>query len=485
MQKDDFTYAKGKMLIAALRFCIIAVCISAFIPALNPAQLTVLVNRNSSLFTNAISYSSVASSSVSIRALLEGWVEQSTLTTLYAGALVSGLAVLLLGAAFCVSLGNLKMQRLGLIFSFCAILIGVTGITVLRLTYNMLAASPVPERIEAVLPLGIPFYYTLFALILLFVVAAWIKLPKPAVGESYEIAPKYRLLLMFMPFLVLVLLFAYLPLWGWRYAFFDYRPGFELSMDDWVGLKWLRYLFDNPATRNDITRVLKNTLAMSGLGLATAWLPMAFAIFLSEIRINKFKRGVQTLTTIPNFISWVLVYSVAFAIFSTEGFLNWLLISLGIIESGTNYLMSGSNIWVKMWLWGTWKGLGWGAIIYIAAISGIDQQLYEAATVDGAGRFKRMWYVTVPGLMSTFFVLLLLGIAGVLSNGMDQYLVFYNPRNRETIEVLDLYVYHLALAQGDNIPLATLLGMSKSLISVLLLMVANRASKFLRGESIV
>lgn len=474
-----------KMLINAFRVSIIAVCISAFIPAFNPARLTVLISRNASLFTNATSYSSVGSGSVSIRALLEGWVEQSALTTLYVGALVSGLAVLLLGAAFCVSLGNLKMQRLGLVFSFCAVLIGVTGITFLRLTYNMLAASPRPERIEAAVPLGITLYYALFAVTLVFTFAAWIKLPKPTAGEKYEIAAKYRLLLMFLPFLVLVLLFAYMPLWGWRYAFFDYRPGIALSWDDWVGLKWLRYLFDNPATRADIVRVLKNTLAMSGIGLATAWLPMTFAIFLSEIRSRKFKLGVQTLTTVPNFISWVLVYSVAFAIFSTEGFLNWMLINLGVIETGTNFLMSGSNIWIKMWLWNTWKSLGWGAIVYIAAISGIDQQLYEAATVDGAGRFKRMWHITVPGLMSTFFVLLLLSIAGILSNGMDQYLVFYNPRNRETIEVLDLYVYHLGLAQGDNIPLATLIGMLKSIISVSLLLVANRASKLLRGESIV
>jgi putative aldouronate transport system permease protein len=226
---------------------------------------------------------------------------------------------------------------------------------------------------------------------------------------------------------------------------------------------------------------------MSGLGLAFSWLPMAFAIFLSELTSKRTKRIVQTFTTIPNFISWVLVYSVAFAIFSTEGFLNWMLVNLGIMGEGVNHLMDSSNIWLKMWAWGTWKGLGFSAIIYIASISGIDPQLYEAATVDGAGRFKKMWHVTVPGLMSTFFVLLLLSISNILSNGMEQYLVFRNPANRSTIEVLDLYVYRLGLGSGSdsNYSLATLIGMLKSLISITLLFAANKASKWLRGESIV
>ncbi|HOB20735.1 MAG TPA: ABC transporter permease subunit [Candidatus Atribacteria bacterium] len=299
--------------------------------------------------------------------------------------------------------------------------------------------------------------------------------------------PKYKLFLMILPFVILCFAFAYLPLWGWRYALFDYKPGRELTWDRFVGLKWFTFLFQNPATRADIARVLRNTLVMSGLGLAFSWLPMAFAIFLAEIRSSKVSRVVQTCTTIPNFISWVLVYSFAFALFSTEGFVNSLLINMGIIKEGVNYLMSGEHIWLKMWAWGTWKGLGWSAIIYIAGISGIDIQLYEAATIDGAGRFKRMWYITVPGLLPTFFVLLLLSVAGILSNGMEQYFVFKNSANKQTIEVLDLYVYILGLGSGGsgNIPLATAVGMMKSLISITLLFAANWASKLIRGESIV
>jgi len=226
---------------------------------------------------------------------------------------------------------------------------------------------------------------------------------------------------------------------------------------------------------------------MSGLGIATSWCPMAFAIFLCEIKNMKFRRVIQTFTTIPNFISWVMVYAIAFAIFSTDGFINTFLSATGSLaagQTGVNYLMGNSAIWLKMLLWGMWKGIGWSAIIYIAGISGIDQQLYEAATVDGAGRFARMWHVTVPGLMPTYFVMLLMSIANILSNGMDQYLVFENTQNKATIEVLDLYVYYLGIGNG-NIPLSTVVGMVKSLVSVILLFVANRISKSIRGESIV
>ena len=141
-------------------------------------------------------------------------------------------------------------------------------------------------------------------------------------------------------------------------------------------------------------------------------------------------------------------------------------------------------MWLKMWLWGTWKGLGWGAIVYISSITGIDPTLYEAATVDGAGRFRQMWNVTVPQLSSTFFVMLLMSIANVLSNGMEQYLVFSNAMNRQSIEVLDLYVYNLGIVNGQ-IPLSTMVGMCKSIISVALLFIANTASKKIRGESII
>ena len=154
------------------------------------------------------------------------------------------------------------------------------------------------------------------------------------------------------------------------------------------------------------------------------------------------------------------------------------------MSEGKNFLLGSDHVWLKMFAWNLWKTLGWNAIIYIAAISGIDQQLYEAATVDGAGRFQKMWNITVPSLMPTFCVLLLLAIAGILNNGLDQYLVFENTDNSQLISVLDLYVYKLGIDKGI-IPLSTVVGMAKSIISVSLLFVANKISKAVRGESIV
>ena len=279
-------------------------------------------------------------------------------------------------------------------------------------------------------------------------------------------------------------MFSYLPLWGWRYAFFDYKAGGELTMDNFVGLYWFTYLFENPATRADFFRVLKNTLGMSALGIATSWLPMAFAILLTQIPNMRFRRIVQNFTTVPNFLGWTIIYAVALAIFATDGFINNFLNNILGISANTNYLMSNSHMWIKMLLWGLWKGLGWNAIIYISSITGIDPTLYEAAEVDGANRFQKMWNVTVPSLMPTFFVLLLMSIANILSNGMEQYLVFSNSMNASSLEVLDLYVYNLGIGNGQ-IPMSTAIGMFKSVISVTLLFAANTASKKLRGESII
>ncbi|MDE5742370.1 MAG: ABC transporter permease subunit [Oscillospiraceae bacterium] len=296
--------------------------------------------------------------------------------------------------------------------------------------------------------------------------------------------PRFKLFLMMLPAIALAFVFSYLPLYGWRYAFFDYNSGETLTMEKFVGFKWFTQLFQNAATRKDMVTVLKNTLGMSGLGILTSWIPMAFAIFLSEIKNQHFRRFVQTFTTIPNFISWVLVYAIAIALFSTDGFINTMINSMSDANVTTNYLMSNSHSWLKMLAWGTWKGVGWSAIIYIASISGIDQGLYEAATVDGAGRFAKMWHITVPELIPTYCVLLLMSIANILSNGMEQYMVFSNPMNRESLQVLDLYVYNLGIDKG-LIPLSTVIGMVKSVVSVTLLFAANGVSKAVRGESIV
>jgi len=211
---------------------------------------------------------------------------------------------------------------------------------------------------------------------------------------------------------------------------------------------------------------------------------MIFAIFLNEIRAVRFRKAVQTLTTLPNFISWVLVYSIAFAMFTSEGMVNGLLRQLGAIDSPILFLQDSSHVWLTMWMWITWKSLGWSAIMYIAAITSIDESLYEAAYVDGATRMQVIWHVTLPSLLPTYFVLLVLQVANFLNNGLEQYFVFQNAFNKEYIQVLDLYVYNLAIG-GGSYSVSVAISMMKSLISVALLFSVNQLSKWLRGEGVV
>lgn len=305
-----------------------------------------------------------------------------------------------------------------------------------------------------------------------------------------ELPKKYKLFLMMLPFLLAVFLFSYLPLYGWSYAFFNYKFGLPMDQQEFVGFKWFTEMFTNQANRENIIRVLKNTFGMSGLNLLTSWMPMVFAIFLNEITRTRFKKFVQIFTTLPNFISWALVFSFAMCMFAADtGIYSKFMMAVGLNDPNnpTVWLNSPDHIWIKMWGWSTWKGLGWGAIMYLAAISGIDQELYEAADVDGANRWHKMRYITLPGLLPTFFVLLMLSISNILNNGMEQYLVFQNPMNRQTIEVLDLYVYNITIASGGTAlySYATAIGILKTLVSVTLLFTANFASKKLRGESIM
>jgi len=290
--------------------------------------------------------------------------------------------------------------------------------------------------------------------------------------------------LLVLPFLFLSFMFSYFPLHGWLYALYDYRAPLKLSQCQFVGLKWFATLFSNPTQVSQLLIVMRNTFAMSLLGILTSFLPVLFAVFLNEIKCRWFKNMVQTLTTLPNFISWTLVYAVAFCLFSSTGMVNTVLQNLGWISAPIKFLDSGEHVWLRMLLWSTWKGLGWGAIMYLAAISGIDQEMYEAARVDGAGRWQLIKNITIPSLLPTYFVMLMLSVANFLSNGMDQYYVFQNSFNKESIQVLDLYVYNIGMT-GKSLSLATAIGVMKSLVSVTLLLIVNFTSKKVRGESII
>lgn len=307
---------------------------------------------------------------------------------------------------------------------------------------------------------------------------------KNKTASSRKKLNSYKEFLFILPFIILVAIFSYYPLYGWTYAFFDYKPPKPMTMDDFVGFKWFLSIVSSPAKVNQILEVLRNTFAMSGLHIGFSWLPMIFAVFLNEIRNTSFKKVVQTVTTIPNFISWVLVYSVAFNFFNSTGMVNNLLSKIGVISAPIMFLQSSDNVWFTMWMWLTWKNLGWAAIMYLAAIAGIDRELYEAARVDGATRMKMIVHITIPCILPTFFVLLMLNIANILSNGLEQFYVFQNAFNKDYIQVLDLYVFNLAMG-GRSYSVATAISMIKSAVSVVLLCGANAVSKAVRGESLL
>lgn len=466
----------------------LAAGMAMFFPPANPGRISEKINEAASLFTTGVSRDTITNSMG--RILRSQWIQDADITLLMIACIVVMLGVIACGAGACMSLGNRRMLRRGLLLPLCGAPVMAAGLLLIRRAYdNMLAHGEEIGKLDSIkiiLPDGLTAFW-IFAGLLFVTALIGLLTTRPETNPAVkmEMDEKYRLFLMMLPVILLSFIFAYLPIWGWRYAFFDYKPGGTIGPENFVGLKWFGSLFNDPATVTDLVRVLRNTLIMSGLGIATSWLPIAFAVLLAEIRSSKFQRTVQTLTTIPNFISWVLVYAIAICIFSTDGFINSLLTNV-FHQTGanTNYLQIADHTWLKMLLWGTWKGVGWSAIIYIAGIAGIDQQLYEAAKVDGANRFRCIWHITIPGLIPTYMVMLLMSIAGILSNGMEQYLVFENAMNKDVIEVLDLYVYHIGIGQ-NQIPLSTVVGISKSLIGVTLLFAANGISKAVRGESII
>ena len=296
--------------------------------------------------------------------------------------------------------------------------------------------------------------------------------------EKRKTKKKWNLFFLALPFMAVVLLFSYVPLFGWVISLFEYKPGYPLLENPFVGLKYFKMIFNN----RDIVNALKNTIIFSTINFCLLPLPMLFAIFLNEIDSSKFKKISQTVTTLPHFISWVIAYSLAFAIFSSEGMLNQVLPLLGL-EKQSILTNKKAVYWFQTFMT-QWKSLGWSAIIYVASIAGIDQELYEAAVIDGAGRFRCAVHITLPALMPTFIVLMLLGVSGFLNSGFDQYYVFKNSIVYKNIEVLDLYTYRVGLQQGDY-SFATAVGILKSFISITLLFLSNQVARKVRGESII
>lgn len=291
-----------------------------------------------------------------------------------------------------------------------------------------------------------------------------------------------QLFLLALVFALFVVAFCYVPLLGWSIAFIDYNPGKSLFQQKFVGLANFKLLW---SSNRDLGMAVRNTLALSGLSLLTMPVPLIFAILLSELPFKRLSKLTQTISALPYFISHVLLYAVCFSLFSpTDGAVNVILRLFYGPDYTSNLLAQPDVAWRMQTFICLYKGMGYSAIMYLSAMSGIDQELYDAASVDGAGRLAKILHVTIPGIMPTFIVLLVLNIAGMLSGaGFDQYYVFQNPMVLNKLEVLDTYIYKIGLRQ-NNFGFATAAGMLKSLISVMLLMLANRISKLVRGSSL-
>ena len=298
-----------------------------------------------------------------------------------------------------------------------------------------------------------------------------------AIRSSFQKKNRRRwlLTLLALPFVIHIIAIRYVPLAGWALAFFNYKPGRDLATMPFVGLKYFKLI---GFYREDVLNALTNTVALSTLALLFSWFPMLLAILINEIRSRRRRMLIQTAITIPNFVSWVIVYSLCFCIFSSEGLFNQ------VFHTTNNVLGDKKNIWFFMEGLTIWKTAGWNSIIYLAAITGIDETLYEAAVVDGANRWQCTLHVTLPGIMSTFIVLLLLQVGSFLSVGMDQYFAFSNDMVQSKLEVLELYTYRIGLKTMDY-SFATAISIIQSLVSVALLLGVNGLSKLTRGEGII
>jgi putative aldouronate transport system permease protein len=290
------------------------------------------------------------------------------------------------------------------------------------------------------------------------------------------------LYMMSIPFVLWVFVFQYVPLWGWTMAFQNYHPGKSFFKQDWVGFKYFIELFHDER----FYLVLRNTFVMSFLGLIAGFIvPIIFAVLLNEMRKQIFKRFVQTVSYLPHFVSWVVVAGIVSKMLSIDGgIINELLLKLHLISQPIQFMAKSHWFWGILTTADVWKEMGWNTIIYLAAITGIDPELYDAAKVDGAGRFKQIVHITLPGIRTTFIVLLIMSIGHLISNGFEKQMLLGNPLVTDYSEVLDLYALKYGLGMG-RFSFGTAINMFNSVISIILLLLANGLFKRISKESIM
>ena len=289
------------------------------------------------------------------------------------------------------------------------------------------------------------------------------------------------LILMSVPVLLYVLLFNYYPLWGWRYAFQNLDLYTIKKGADWIWFENFEWLFNEKLFWLGI----RNTLAMSVINLVFGTLAsILLAISLNEVRSKAFKRGVQTITYLPHFLSMVIVVGMAQNMFVSDGPVNKILMSLGIIDSPIWWLGEGKYFWWLVGIINVWKEVGWNSIIYISTMTSIDPTLYEAASIDGAGRFQRIMNVTLPGIKSTFVVLMIMNIGHLMEAGFEIQYLLGNKQVYDFSQTLDVFVLEFGI-QNNKYGRAIAAGMFKSVVGIILLFAANFVAKKLDEETLL
>ena len=281
---------------------------------------------------------------------------------------------------------------------------------------------------------------------------------------------------MMLPATALILLFSIVPLFGILIAFKDYRPVSGVAgifTSQWNNFKNFKILFQN----YDFLPMLRNTLGINLINnLISIPVTLFFALMLNEVLNTRFKSLIQTVTYMPHFLSWVVFGGLFMTLLSTDnGFLNTILMNLGLIREPLGFMAEPKYFWAIAEVTSLLKELGWGAILYIAAIAGVDQELYESAMMDGAGRFRRMWYITIPCIKPTVMIMVIFAISGMLNNNFTQIYVFQNSLNISASQVIDTYVYEYGLGQLQ-FGMAQAVTLAKSIIAIILLVGANKLS---------
>lgn len=284
----------------------------------------------------------------------------------------------------------------------------------------------------------------------------------------------------FIPALTFLVLFSYVPMTGLVLAFKEYYPRFGIYQSPYATpiFKWFTKLFEDPY----FWTVFKNTIVISLLKMVIGWpFPIMLALFYNELKSPRFGKFVQTVLFIPNFLSWVVVAGLLRMIFSNDGFVNSIIMFFG--GETVKFLTHNGPFLALIILSDVWKGGGYGMIIYLAAITGVDQSLYEAVEIDGGNRWHKMWHITLPGIAPTISIQFILGLPSILGGSFDQIYNLYSVPVYEVADTLDTYLYRVGLSSGQ-VELGTALGLSKAVVGLLLVLAGNWTAKRIGGEGI-